>query len=163
MKFRIPKLRIMSAMAEAAPRSDGGCATKDSLYKNYDRGNSPSVVRLDEISRTNENYRNVLWTGEGIQLTVMSLGAGEETGLECYANTDRFIKITDGEGEISMGGASDKPYLNEPVSAGYAVIVPRGTSHTLKNTGRTPMKLYALSAPKMYPYGTVQQNKPDKQ
>lgn len=161
MKFRIPKLRIIGAMAEKAPLEGGGCSSGDELYKNFDRGNSPSVVRLDEISRTNENYRNVLWTGEGVQLSVMSLPAGDEVGLERYADVDRFIKITDGHGEISMGTDKDKLYLKEPLAAGYAVIVPRGVWHNLKNTGRVPLKIYSLSAPKMYPYGTVQSHKSD--
>jgi len=41
------------------------------------------------------------------------------------------------------------------IRAGFAVLVPAGTSHNIVNTGSVPMKLYTLYAPPNHRDGVV--------
>lgn len=161
MKFRLPKIPVIKFGERTVSASAGKCALGDSLYKNYDRGNSPSILNIDAITRENENYRTAIWTGEGMQVTVMNIPSGSGIRNERHDNIDQFIKIISGSGEITMRRGEGYPSTTTPVREGEAVIIPRGTWHSLSNTGRAPLKLYSVYAPKNHPYGTVERTVED--
>ena len=46
-----------------------------------------------------------------------------------------------------------------PVCKDDAIFVPAGTWHNVINTGRTPLKLYAIYAPPHHPHGIVHRTK----
>src|SRR6185369_13921503 len=49
------------------------------------------VTNIDRATISNDDFRRVLFTGPNTQLVVMTLGAGEDIGLETHAGHDQFI------------------------------------------------------------------------
>lgn len=124
-----------------------------------DYGSESYVVDISNATKKNKTFRTALWTGKHLQLTLMSIGVGEDIGLEAHPNLDQFIRIEEGEGLVQMGDTRDKLDFEEQVSAGYAIFVPASRWHNLTNTGNQPIKLYSIYAPPEHPYGTVHETK----
>lgn len=128
-----------------------------------DYGPQPFVINIDEATKQNDNYRTALWTGEHLQLTLMSIPVGGDIGLEMHPDVDQFIRIEEGQGLVQMGKKEDALDFQENVYDNYAFFIPVGTWHNLINTGREPIKLYSIYAPPQHPFGTVHVTKEDAQ
>lgn len=121
-----------------------------------DYGKRPFVLNIDRYTRINKNFRTALWTGEHMQLTLMSIPVGGEIGLEKHDNLDQFIKIEEGIGFVMMGENKDALNIQNRVNRNYAILIPAGTYHNLKNMGSRPLKLFSLYAPPAHPFGTTE-------
>ncbi|HBV66892.1 MAG TPA: cupin domain-containing protein [Clostridiales bacterium] len=126
-----------------------------------DYGPNPFAINIDEASKQNNNFRTALWTGDHMQLTLMSLAPGEDIGMEIHPNVDQFIRIEEGQGTVRMGKDKNADEYVVNVDDDYAFIVPANTWHNVVNTGSTPMKLYSIYAPPRHPHGTIQRTKAD--
>lgn len=138
------------------------------MYCNYyeemnnctkDYGAEPLVINIDQKTNQNMNFRNALWTGSHLQVTLMSIGVGESIGLEKHDCVDQFIKIEEGYGLVKMGNCSDCLNFQKNVKEGYCVIIPAKTWHNLINIGNCPLKLYSIYAPPNHKKGVCQRNK----
>lgn len=129
------------------------------LIKLKDYGPEPYVVNINEATKQNTNYRTALWTGNHLQLTLMSINVGEDIGLEIHPDLDQFIRIEEGEGLVKMGDRKDRLYFQEKVYDDFAFIIPAGKWHNLINTGDQPLKLYSIYAPPQHPHGTVHETR----
>ncbi len=126
-----------------------------------DYGPEPFVVDINEITKRNDTFRTALWTGEHLQLTLMSIDVGGEIGVEMHPDTDQFLRVEEGEGIVRMG-RNDKQFdFEEDVYDDYAILVPAGKWHNIINTGDKPLKIYSIYAPPHHPRGTVQRTKAD--
>ncbi|NMO95527.1 cupin domain-containing protein [Paenibacillus lemnae] len=132
---------------------------ESTMIKDY--GPNPFVVNIDEVTKLNHTYRTALWTGTYLQLTLMSLGAGEDIGLEMHPDVDQFIRIEQGQGIVQMGKSKENLDYVKNVADDYAIIIPAGTWHNLTNTGDVPLKLYSIYGPPNHPFGTVHVTKAD--
>ena len=112
------------------------------------------VGNIEEKTKQNTNYREVVHTGPDSQLVVMSLLSGEEIGEESH-DIDQFLRFEEGEGEVVLDGETSG------VSDGYAVVVPAGTMHNVRNTGGVPLKLYTIYSAPQHPEGTIHKTKAD--
>lgn len=128
-----------------------------------DMGPEPFVINIVDATIHNNNFRTALWTGEYLQLTLMSIDAGDEIGLEQHIGTDQFLRIEEGEGMVVMGDERDNLPFRSRVYDDYVVFVPSGKWHNLINTGRKPIKLYSIYAPPVHPKGTVHVTRADAQ
>lgn len=126
-----------------------------------DYGPEPFVVNIEEATKQNTNFRTALWTGEYLQLTLMSIQAGDDIGLEIHTDHDQFIRIEEGEGIVKMGDRKDHLDFQAKVYDDYAIFIPAGKWHNLINTGCKPLKLYSIYAPPEHPRGTVHETKED--
>ncbi|WP_428832791.1 cupin domain-containing protein [Natroniella acetigena] len=131
------------------------------LIELKDYGPAPFVINIKAATRQNDYYRIALWTGEYLQLTLMSIKAGDDIGLEVHPDHDQFIRIERGQGIIKMGDRKDQLDFQEKVYTDYAIFIPAGKWHNLINTGRRPLKLYSIYAPPEHPRGTVDETKED--
>lgn len=134
-------------------------------YKNLDLkdyGPNPFVFNIEDVTLKNNNYRVVLWTGEHMQLTLMSIPVNDSIGLELH-DVDQFIRLESGKALVEIG--KDKNDLNykEFAYENYAIIIPAGTWHNITNIGNKPLKLYSIYAPINHKKGTVQKTKYDKE
>lgn len=120
-----------------------------------DYGAEPTVFNLEEMTVRNENYRTAVWTGQFMQMTLMSLQPGEDIGLELHTKTDQFLRVEEGKGTVYMGDAEDNLDFVQELPEDHAVIIPAGKWHNLVNTGDKPLKLYSIYAPVEHPHGTV--------
>ncbi|HEY8500070.1 MAG TPA: cupin domain-containing protein [Clostridia bacterium] len=124
-----------------------------------DYGPEPFVVDIEAAARLNNNFRFALWTGEHLQLTLMSINVGEDIGLEVHPDTDQFIRIEEGQGLVRMGDNRNNLDFQRRVYDGYVIFIPAGKWHNLVNTGYRPIKLYSVYAPPQHPRGTVHETR----
>ena len=113
---------------------------------------------VDDIEFRTENnraFRRVLYTGPHMQLVVMMLLPGEEIGEEVHEQTDQFIRVEEGKGEVSIDGRTTR------IESDSAMLVPAGTRHNVRNTGVKALKLYSLYAPPQHADNTVHHRKAD--
>ena len=126
-----------------------------------DLGAKPSIINIRKETLCNHNFRTVLWTGEYLQLTVMSIPIGGEIGLEMHDHVDQFIKVESGHANVYMGCSKHEVKPVGTVNPNNAIIIPAGTWHNIINIGAQPLKMYSVYAPKNHPFGTVHPTKLD--
>ncbi|NLM27518.1 MAG: cupin domain-containing protein [Clostridiaceae bacterium] len=124
-----------------------------------DYGPQPFVVDIEDAAKINNNFRLALWTGDHLQLTLMSIDVGEDIGLEVHPDLDQFIRIEEGQGIVKMGDSRNNLDFQRRVYDDYAFIIPAGKWHNLINTGYKPLKLYSIYAPPQHPRGTVHETR----
>ena len=139
------------------------CPYSDSAFSENlvltDYGPEPFVININKAAIQNDTYRTALWTGNNLQLTLMSIKVGDDIGLEVHPSIDQFIRIERGQGLVKMGKSKDNLTYQRNVSDDFAIFIPAGTWHNVINTGMTPLKLYSIYAPPQHPRGTVQKTK----
>jgi mannose-6-phosphate isomerase-like protein (cupin superfamily) len=121
-----------------------------------DVGPEPQSFDLEKATVENTNYRAVAWSGKYLQLTLMSIPAGEDIGLEAHPDTDQFLRLDAGRGRVQMGPTKDQLDFSREVEDGWAIFVPAGTWHNVTNIGDEPMRLYAVYAPVHHSAGKLQ-------
>ena len=126
-----------------------------------DLGESPLVVNIDRFAKINDNFRTALWTGEHLQVTLMSIPVHGDIGLERHCELDQFIRIESGHALVMMGKCEHQLGYRKHADCNCAAIIPAGTWHNIVNIGNTPLKLYSVYAPPNHPFGTVQRTKED--
>lgn len=126
-----------------------------------DHGKEPYIVNIDDYSVENENFRTTIWTGEKLQVTVMSIAPGGDIGLEVHKGIDQFLRLEAGKGLCQMGPAKDNLDFEVEVAADDAIFVPAGTWHNVTNTGEEPIKLYTIYAGPDHVPGTIHQTQTD--
>ncbi len=120
-----------------------------------DIGPEPQSFDLESATVANTDYRQVVWSGKHLQLTLMSIPVGEDVGLEAHPGTDQFLRLDAGRGRVQMGPARDRLDFDREVEDGWAILVPAGTWHNVTNIGDEPMRLYAVYAPVHHAAGKV--------
>ncbi len=126
-----------------------------------DMGKMPWVLDIEEATIDNKSYRRARWTGEYMQMVLMSLKPGEIIDLEVHEDHDQFIRIEQGEAQVLMGKTKNELTFDENVSDDWAVFIPAGYWHQVRNTGNTDLKLYTIYAPSEHPEGTVHETYED--
>lgn len=104
---------------------------------------------IEGMAESNRDFRRVLYTGPHMQLVLMTLEPGEEIGEEIHDSTDQFFRVEDGRGEVTIDGT------DRPIEEDFAIVVPAGARHNIRNTGKKPLRLYTLYAPPQHADGTV--------
>jgi mannose-6-phosphate isomerase-like protein (cupin superfamily) len=110
---------------------------------------------IEKQTLDNSNFREVVYTGEHTQLTVMRLAPGEEIGWESHHDRDQFLRIEAGEAEVDFGRTEEAVDETHPISDDWAIVVPAGVWHNVRNTGSGELKLYSLYSPPEHPDGTI--------
>ena len=114
------------------------------------------LVNIEEKTLQNENFREVLYTGQHSQLVVMSLAASEEIGQEIHEIVDQFIRVEKGEGKAVLNGEEF------PLSAGSAIVIPACITHNIINTSpENKLKLYTIYSPAHHKDKTTHKTKQD--
>ena len=108
---------------------------------------SPFTTDIETDTVSNEEYRDVLWTGDQMQLVLMSVDPDDSIPLEKHEKGDQFICVEEGEVKVSIGEEEDDLNYKENLSADDAVIIPAGYWHIVEVVSDKPAKLYLLYAP----------------
>lgn len=51
-------------------------------------------INIDPATKQNNTFRTALWTGDHLQLTLMSINVGENIGLENHPKLDQFCGLS---------------------------------------------------------------------
>lgn len=99
-------------------------------------------ANIESLTKSNADFRHVLYTGEHMQLVLMSLLPSEEIGMEVHPDNDQFFRFEAGEGKVIING-------NEyEVVDGDTIIVPSGSNHNVINTSESEsLKMYTIYSP----------------
>jgi len=111
------------------------------------------VDNIEKLTTDNDNFRKVLYTGQYMQLVLMTLKPGEEIGAEVHEGHDQFFRVEEGSGEVIIDGQS------RAIKDDDAVIVPAGARHNVVNNGDQPLKLYTIYGPPEHRDGVVHATK----
>ena len=97
------------------------------------------VGDIEHETKTNSDFRRVLYTGKNVQLVLMAIAPGDDIGEETHEGHDQFFRIEKGKGEVWINGH------RSAIKSDDAIIVPAGARHNVVNTGDKPLKLYTLT------------------
>lgn len=107
------------------------------------------VDDIEKLTVENGLFRRVLYTGKNLQLVLMTLQPGEDIGEEVHDDRDQFFRVESGRGEVLIDGKTTA------VEDDFAIVVPAGARHNVRNTGSEPLKLYTVYGPPEHKDGTV--------
>ena len=119
--------------------------------------NDFDVRNIEEETVDNDNFRKVLFTGNYLQLVLMSLKPNEEIGNEVHNDSDQFFRIDKGKGKLVIDEKDEYS-----IEDGNSIVIKAGTHHNIINTSNNEdLKLYSIYAPKHHPEGTIHKTKED--
>lgn len=124
-----------------------------------DYGKQPFVVDMEDFTKSNNNYRTAVWTGQHLQMTLMSIPVGSDIGLEVHPDNDQFLRVEQGQGLVKMGDSENELSFEQVAEADSGIFIPAGKWHNLINTGEEELKLYSIYSPVHHDFGTVHQTK----
>ena len=133
----------------------------DSCKENKDLGAKPQLLNIHNEVCCNTNFRTTIWTGDHLQVTIMSIPVGGEIGLEIHEDVDQFLQIENGVARVYMGKTKQSVSCFGRADNNCAIIIPQKTWHNIINVGRIPLKLYSIYAPPEHPFGTIHKTKLD--
>lgn len=111
------------------------------------------VSNLLQQAQDNSYFRQVLETGEAMQVVIMSLQAGEEIGAEVHKDNEQVLICLAGTGKAVING-NEHGYLQ-----GDMVLVRAGQEHNFINTGSDEMKIITIYAPPNHKDGIIHKTK----
>ena len=112
------------------------------------------TTNIETVTRTNTNFRKVLYSGKHSQLVLMSLLPNEEIGMEVHPDNDQFFRVEEGQGKCIIDG---NDFF---VSDGNVIIVPAGAKHNVINLSDSKeLKLYTLYSPPHHKDGIIRATK----
>jgi mannose-6-phosphate isomerase-like protein (cupin superfamily) len=114
-----------------------------------------STLPVVDLARENEQFRQVIWTGERVQLVLMAIPEGGEIGGEVHEGHDQLLYFVAGTGLAKIGE------VEAEVADGDVSIVPSGTFHNFRNTGSGMLKLFTTYSPPEHDAGTEHATKAD--
>ncbi|MDE0805867.1 MAG: cupin domain-containing protein [Acidimicrobiales bacterium] len=117
------------------------------------------IGNIETATLDNPHFREALFTGNNLQMTVMNIPPGGEVGLEMHDDLDQFLRIESGKATVTLGPAEDQVDETHEVGDDWAIIVPGGVWHNVINAGDEPLKLYSLYSPPEHPAGTIHETK----
>jgi len=113
------------------------------------------VGNIEDVTKENDNFRKVIYTGKNSQLVVMSIAPGEDIGEEVH-ELDQFIRIEKGTGKAILDG------VEHELEDDFAVVIPAGMKHNVINTSdHKDMKLYTVYSPPEHKDGVIHATKED--
>jgi len=114
------------------------------------------ATNLEKETKSNTDFRRVLYTGKNSQLVLMCLQPGEEIGMEVHVDRDQFFRFESGEGAVFVDGT------RYAIKDGDAAIVPAGAQHNVVNTSKkAKLKLYTIYSPPEHIDKTIRHTKAD--
>ena len=114
------------------------------------------VTNIERDTKSNNNFRQVIFTARHSQLVLMTLKPGEDIGLETHHEHDQFIRVEAGQGVVRLNGEERQ------LEDGSAVVIPAGVEHNVINRSDSEaLRLYTLYTPPEHPDGTVHRTKQD--
>ena len=111
---------------------------------------------IEKLTLENNNFRKVLYSGDHLQLVLMSLKPEEEIGIEVHNKNDQFFRFEEGQGKVIINETEYE------VGDGDTIIVPSGSSHNIINTSKVEyLKMYTIYSPSHHKDGIVRETKED--
>ncbi|MBN1321412.1 MAG: cupin domain-containing protein [Thermoleophilia bacterium] len=105
------------------------------------------AMNIDELTNANNNFLEVIHTGEYSQVTIMSIEPGDEIGTHRHPSIDQLVRAESGNGRLTLGPRRDRMGETHEFERGWAAFIPAGAWHNIVNTGSTALKLQLVHSP----------------
>ena len=158
-KLKLPKIDLKNIIPLPRMKSEGSCCCPDEASE--DMGNKPHAFNICNAAYKNSDYRRALWTGKHLQLTVMAIPVGEDTGVEMHDGFDQMVRVEEGSAVIEMGRMPGAMSYKEKLSPCFCAIIPAGTYHIIRNAGGEVLRLSSVYAPPAHKWGTIDKTNPE--
>lgn len=120
----------------------------------YNQTMNGYITNIENETLNSENFRKVLFTGEHMQLVVMTLEPGEDIGTEAHPDIDQFFRVETGVATLVIDGEE------ETLGPDFVAIVPAGSEHNIINaSGEEKLRLYTIYTPPEHKDGTIHRTK----
>lgn len=113
------------------------------------------VSNLVQKAKDNTYFRQVLETGNAMQVVIMSLNPGEDIGTEVHEGNEQVLICLSGSGKVVIDGSEQN------FQAGDMVLVRAGQQHNFVNGNGSEMKIITIYSPPHHADGVVHQTKND--
>ena len=130
----------------------------DNSCCNFEKDTS-NIINGKILACSNNYFRKEIWTGNFAQITLMSIPAGGEIGLEIHHDLDQIFMIEYGVATVYTGKTKNSVVLKGCANNECIVVIPAGTFHNLINEQNVPLKLLSIYAPPNHPIGTIHTTK----
>jgi mannose-6-phosphate isomerase-like protein (cupin superfamily) len=112
-----------------------------------------AAFHIEDITIKNEAFRNVIWTGNNMQLVLMSLQPSEKIDMEVHTENDQFFRIEQGTMKvlISINPNNFHDFHEYHLKNGDVIIIPAGHYHEIYNEGFDDLKVYTIYSPPHHP------------
>ncbi|MBO5716127.1 MAG: cupin domain-containing protein [Clostridia bacterium] len=124
-----------------------------------EHGGDVYVANIGRIAFKNRNFRESVWTGHYLQMTLMSIPCGDKIGTENHCDADQYIRVEHGCAMAYTGNRQDALCNRYKLSMGDSIFIPAGTWHNIVNVGRRELKISSIYAPPHHPRCTVEKYK----
>jgi len=131
----------------------------NSINEQEDEGKKPWASDIENDTISNNNFRKVIWTGEYVQLVLMTLNPGKKIDLEVHEGHDQFVRIERGKANLKTGKTKENLDFDKTLEEGWAGMIPAGYWHEIENTGEGNLSLYTIYSPPEHPENTVEYTK----
>ena len=111
------------------------------------------IGNIENLVQRNENFREVIFTGDKSQLVVMSIPVGGEVGEETHDHVEQTLYIVSGICTVRL---NDEEHT---LSGGDVIVVTPGTKHNFINTGEEVVKIITTYSPPNHIDGRVHKTK----
>lgn len=112
-----------------------------------------TTMPIVQMAIDNDEFREVVYTGDKTQVVLMAIPAGGEIGGEVHEGHDQILIFVEGNGKAKIGETETD------MQAGDLCFVPAGAYHNFTNTGPGPLKLYTTYSPPEHAPGTEHKTK----
>ena len=136
----------------------GYCGSHENKCKN-EHGGEVFVTNMGKMTYRNINFRESVWTGKYLQMTLMSIPCRSEIGVELHSDTDQYIRVEHGIALALTGNNKDALCNKYKLNTGEAIFIPAGVWHNIINIGRRSLKISSVYAPPHHPKCTVEKTK----
>ncbi|SCH70081.1 MULTISPECIES: cupin domain-containing protein [unclassified Romboutsia] len=135
--------------------------TEKNSIKLSDYGPEPLVVNLENAAEKNNRFRTVIWTGNNLQIVLMSIPVSYSVDPYLTKTSDQFIHTSSGTGLIKIGTSQNELDYQTYINKNSSVIIPSCKWVTILNLGNVPLKLYITYAPPEFANNTMHETKTD--
>ena len=104
-------------------------------------------IDVQKNAYKNKQFRNIIWTGNHLQMTLMSIPCSQGIGVEVHDDSDQYIRVEDGYAMVLTGKSETCLHNKQRLCKGDAVLIPAGVWHDVVNIGRSALKLSSVYAP----------------
>lgn len=115
----------------------------------------PFINNIFELTKQNNNFRNVLAFTNKSEIVLMNILPGEDIGKETH-DIDQIIVFIQGTGKAII---NKKEYSVEP---GSIFQIPAFTEHNFINIGQDDLKLFTIYSPPEFKKFIIQKYKSQK-
>ncbi|MFA6608718.1 MAG: cupin domain-containing protein [Candidatus Paceibacterota bacterium] len=101
----------------------------------------PFIGNIEQLVMRNDNFREVIFTGNKSQLVIMSIPVGGEVGEETHTAVEQTLYIVSGICDVVLDE------VHQQVSGGDVVVVTPNTKHNFINIGNEVVKIITTYSP----------------